>query len=546
MHVGGGGGADAGSSGPDQPSKRQRVLLDAAAGAAAGCVSRVAVGPLDVIKIRFQVQLEPIGGGAGGPGGAGAGGAGAGGAGPVKPPPARIPGGGPVGSGAAALPPPPPPPPPPHHHHFTPKYRGLGHAFATILREEGVAGLWRGTVPGVLLAVPYTAVQFVALQQVRGAAARWLQQGREGAGGGSGGGSGGSGGGGGGGTASPSSTPARNRKAPEDNNSDSQAKLQAGFVAGAWGHRRRAADALPPPTPAAPSPAAPLRQEQQQPPAWVTPAISFASGALAGAAGTVASYPFDLLRTTLAAQGEPRVYAGMLDAARGIVARGGARALYRGLGVTLVEIVPYAALQFGLYDALNAAWADAAEKRAAHEADRAGGAGGAAARGGGGGGGGSTTTTSTSSSWSWYESDRLRYFACGLAAGLCAKLATHPLDVAKKRYQVAGLERSLAYGRRVDPSLPARSLAACLGDIWRREGARGLWKGSVPSVVKAAPAAAVTFVAYEAAAAALLEAATAHNAKKRREAEEAQAEAAGKETRAGGKGGGRRAARGGG
>lgn len=36
-------------------------------------------------------------------------------------------------------------------------------------------------------------------------------------------------------------------------------------------------------------------------------AVSFASGALAGAAATVASYPFDLLRTTLAAQGEPKV-----------------------------------------------------------------------------------------------------------------------------------------------------------------------------------------------------------------------------------------------
>jgi hypothetical protein len=35
--------------------------------------------------------------------------------------------------------------------------------------------------------------------------------------------------------------------------------------------------------------------------------VSFTSGALAGAAATVASYPFDLLRTTLAAQGEPKV-----------------------------------------------------------------------------------------------------------------------------------------------------------------------------------------------------------------------------------------------
>ena len=46
----------------------------------------------------------------------------------------------------------------------------------------------------------------------------------------------------------------------------------------------------------------------------------------------------------------------MLDATRGIYAQTGIRGLYRGLGVTLVEIIPYASLQFGLYDAFNQAW----------------------------------------------------------------------------------------------------------------------------------------------------------------------------------------------
>lgn len=33
-------------------------------------------------------------------------------------------------------------------------------------------GLWNGTVPGLLLTIPYTAVQFVALQQCKEAAAK--------------------------------------------------------------------------------------------------------------------------------------------------------------------------------------------------------------------------------------------------------------------------------------------------------------------------------------------------------------------------------------
>lgn len=44
----------------DAGPKGRPPIVDAIAGALAGCVARFAVGPLDVVKIRFQVQLEPI------------------------------------------------------------------------------------------------------------------------------------------------------------------------------------------------------------------------------------------------------------------------------------------------------------------------------------------------------------------------------------------------------------------------------------------------------------------------------------------------------
>ncbi|CAL5227698.1 g10706 [Coccomyxa viridis] len=302
-----------------------RAALDATAGAIAGAVARLVVNPLDVLKIRFQVQLEPISAASA------------------------------SGSAASAL----------------SKYTGLRQAFVTIIKEEGIKGLWRGTVPGQLLAVPYTAVQFVALQQCRSFAQRnGLLQGER---------------------------------------------------------------------------------------AWL---LSFLSGAAAGSAATIASYPFDTLRTILAAQGKPPVYNGMLDAARGVISRQGFRGLYSGLNVTLVEIIPYAALQFGLYDLFTAA----------------------AAR--------SHSTEPGKAQQRWER------FFCGLAAGMMAKLGTHPLDVAKKRFQVAGLERSIAYGARVRPESVA-SLPACLAHMYSKEGIRGLYKGSLPSILKAAPSAAVTFTAYE-------------------------------------------------
>lgn len=43
------------------PKTKKRIAIDATAGAIAGCIARFIVGPLDVIKIRFQVQLEPLG-----------------------------------------------------------------------------------------------------------------------------------------------------------------------------------------------------------------------------------------------------------------------------------------------------------------------------------------------------------------------------------------------------------------------------------------------------------------------------------------------------
>lgn len=199
--------------------------------------------------------------------------------------------------------------------------------------------------------------------------------------------------------------------------------------------------------------------------------MSFLTGALAGAAGTVVSYPFDLLRTTLAAQGIPKVYHGMSDAARAIVHERGVLGLFRGMNITVLEILPYSALQFGLYDYFN------------RRCD---------------------TLRAT-----WFRNRRdstlalapkavdLQHLLCGLASGLLAKLATHPLDVAKKRVQVAGLARAASYGERVSTDAALNGLRACLRDIYVREGLAGLYKGVGPSVLKAGPSAAITFAAYE-------------------------------------------------
>lgn len=158
----------------------------------------------------------------------------------------------------------------------------------------------------------------------------------------------------------------------------------------------------------------------------------------------------------------------------------GVLGLYRGLGVTLLEIVPYAALQFGLYDAFNTAL-DTRRHKAQQQQKLAF---------------GSQSNSNFDNSLVNHGGGAFQAFVCGFLSGTIAKLGTHPLDVAKKRFQVAGLARSTRYGERVATENVV-TLARCLQVIYAKEGLAGFYKGALPSVLKAAPSAAVTFACYD-------------------------------------------------
>lgn len=81
------------------------------AGATSGFITRATCQPLDVLKIRFQLQVEPVSDDS-----------------PVS------------------------------------KYRSIRQAIGLILKEEGVTALWKGHVPAQLLSVTYGAAQFWAFE----------------------------------------------------------------------------------------------------------------------------------------------------------------------------------------------------------------------------------------------------------------------------------------------------------------------------------------------------------------------------------------------
>ncbi|KAK4111837.1 mitochondrial carrier [Canariomyces notabilis] len=183
------------------------------------------------------------------------------------------------------------------------------------------------------------------------------------------------------------------------------------------------------------------------------PAESFVAGAVAGAAATAATYPLDLLRTRFAAQGNDRVYTGLLRAVRQIAREEGFRGFFRGLAPGLAQIVPFMGVFFAVYETLRPALS---------QLDLPFSSGGAVA---------------------------------GTIASVTAKTGTFPLDLVRKRVQVQGPTR----GRYVHKNIPeyAGGMVNIVRTILRREGVRGLYRGLTVSLFKAAPASAVTMWTYE-------------------------------------------------
>jgi len=307
--------------------------FDLLAGGISGGVTRFFVAPLDVVKIRFQVQVEPTH----------------------------------LSSQQAAV----------SKVVARAKYHSVGQTIRTIIREEGLSALWKGNLTATFLWISYGAVQFATYQQV----VQLLGD----------------------------------RKA--------ESVGRSGVQVSSWERVK-----------------------------W-----SLSGGGTAGAVATFATYPLDLVRTRLAAQSEPKTYKGMGDAFWKIVQSGGVTGLYRGLFPTLLEIVPYIAIQFMVYEETKLAYAFIRKKF---------------------GGQGE-------------EVGALGHLWCGAVAGTVSKIIVLPLDTLKKRLQISGFERG--YGENVS----VNGILDCARKIFQREGWKGFYKGTVPSLYKAAPAAALTFATYE-------------------------------------------------
>ncbi|KAJ3357311.1 mitochondrial thiamine pyrophosphate transporter [Kappamyces sp. JEL0680] len=184
---------------------------------------------------------------------------------------------------------------------------------------------------------------------------------------------------------------------------------------------------------------------------------TFIAGAASGTIATAVTYPFDLLRTRFAVQGTTKIYRSLPQAFVDIMAREGVSGFYRGLLPSVVAIIPQMGMMFESrrfflkhYDRLEFQ---------------------------------TVPVLSTALAAS-------KEFICGGAAGIATKTTFMPLDVVRKRLQVQGPVRLEI----VVSGVPKYTgLVSATVQICKYEGFHALYKGLLPSLLKAGPSSAVTF-----------------------------------------------------
>ncbi|KAL5408331.1 hypothetical protein PMIN03_006609 [Paraphaeosphaeria minitans] len=192
----------------------------------------------------------------------------------------------------------------------------------------------------------------------------------------------------------------------------------------------------------------------------------FVAGGMAGMVSQFAVYPVDTLKFRMQCE----TVSGGLHGNRLIIAtakkmwrQGGIPAYYRGIGMGLVGIFPYAALDLGTFEYLKRAiTAHNARKRGCHEEDAAP--------------GGFVTA------------------AIGGFSGAFGASMVYPINLLRTRLQSQGtVLHPRTYSGIVDVTQ----------QTIKGEGMRGLFKGLTPNLLKVVPAVSITYVVYDKSKAAL-------------------------------------------
>jgi solute carrier family 25 thiamine pyrophosphate transporter 19 len=197
----------------------------------------------------------------------------------------------------------------------------------------------------------------------------------------------------------------------------------------------------------------------------------FLAGAGAGIMATLATYPFDLMRTQFALQGNNKVYNNMGAYITHTISEKGPFALYSGLTPAVVGITPYMGLNFLIYETMK----KINDKPIIEKDD--------------------SLNKKLPKTFKPIEKGLKNLLKKGLYGGIAggtSKFLVYPFDTVKKRMQISSLNV-------LDSKLVSQydNLWTCISTKMKQEGLSGFYRGIKPTIIKAVAASAITFATYE-------------------------------------------------
>lgn len=167
------------------------------------------------------------------------------------------------------------------------------------------------------------------------------------------------------------------------------------------------------------------------------------AGGLAGVVSRTATAPLDRLKVLFQVHGE-KMNVGIFGGLKNMVKEGGVKSLWRGNGTNCLKIAPESAIKFGAYEQIK--------KLIKGDAIR--------------------------------DVNVMERFAAGSLAGATAQSCIYPMEVIKTRLAVM---KSGQY----------KGLLDCGLKIYKREGAKALFRGYVPNLIGIIPYAGIDMTVYE-------------------------------------------------
>ena len=180
------------------------------------------------------------------------------------------------------------------------------------------------------------------------------------------------------------------------------------------------------------------------------------AGGMAGICASTITYPLDIIRAQQTVAGSSDK-TGILRTANNIMAKNGVRALYRGLQPTLFAVAPFIGLQQASYDLYKQLLIDSG----------------------------------------YFKPSVGCFLGCGAVAGLTAQAIVYPLDVVRRRIQLNKIppKNNMKIGSTPPAGQGVRLYTwLALQSVVAEGGARSLYAGMFPTMLKVAPAVAVSVV----------------------------------------------------